>query len=64
MNNNYSSDNENKADNNIEKSIEVEIGGKIIKFSTGKLAKQADASVLVEIGDSGVLVTAVMSDDI
>jgi len=64
LNNNYSSDNENKADNNIEKSIEVEIGGKIIKFSTGKLAKQADAAVLVEIGDSGVLVTAVMSDDI
>ena len=62
MNNTYSSDNDINKVNDIEKSIEVEIGGKIIKFSTGKLAKQADASVLIEAGDSGVLVTTVMAD--
>jgi len=62
LNNTLSSDNDNKEENNLEKSIEVEIGGKIVKFSTGKLAKQADASVLVEVGNSGVLVTVVMAD--
>jgi polyribonucleotide nucleotidyltransferase len=55
-------DSDNKVENNANKSIEVEIGGRVIKFSTGKLAKQADGSVLIEYGDSGVLVTAVMSE--
>ena len=64
MNNIFNSDNDNKVNNSIGKSIEVEIGGRLLKFSTGKLAKQADASVLVEYGDSGVLVTAVMADNI
>ena len=64
LNNIFNSENDNKLENNVSKSIEVEIGGKKIKFSTGKLAKQADASVLVEYGDSGVLVTAVMSDNL
>jgi len=52
----------NKTENNKEKSIEVEIGGRIIKFSTGKLAKQANSSVLVEYGNNAVLVTAVMTE--
>ncbi|MHB9127722.1 MAG: hypothetical protein ACYC3T_05920 [Candidatus Humimicrobiaceae bacterium] len=64
MNNIFNSGNDNKVEDSIEKSIEVEIGGRIIKFSTGKLAKQADASVLVEYGDSGVLVTTVMSENV
>jgi polyribonucleotide nucleotidyltransferase len=37
---------------------DVAIGDKIIKFETGKLAKQAAGSVIVRIGDSVVLVTA------
>ncbi len=45
-----------------EKNIEVEINGKVISFSTGKLAKQTNSSVLVRCGSSGVLVTTVMSE--
>lgn len=41
------------------KKIDVEIGGQIISFETGKLAKQTDGSVVVSCGDSIVLVTAV-----
>ncbi len=38
----------------------VEIGGKKISFETGKLAKQASGAVVVQSGDSMVLVTAVV----
>ena len=38
---------------------EVEIGGRTITFETGKMAKQADGSVLVRHGDTVVLVSAV-----
>jgi polyribonucleotide nucleotidyltransferase len=44
------------------KSCEVEINGKMISFSTGKLAKQANGSVLVEYGGIGILVTATMNE--
>jgi len=37
---------------------EVRIGSRTISFETGKLAKQADGSVLVRSGDTVVLVTA------
>ena len=37
---------------------EVSIGDKTIKLETGKLAKQASGSVIVQSGDSVVLVTA------
>src|SRR5690349_17508800 len=37
---------------------EVRIGSRTISFETGKLAKQADGSVLVQSGDTVVLVTA------
>jgi polyribonucleotide nucleotidyltransferase len=37
---------------------EISIGGKTIRFETGKLAKQAGGSVLVRLGDSVVIVTA------
>ena len=40
------------------KIIETELGGKKLTIETGKLAKQADGSVLVSFGDSRVLVTA------
>jgi len=41
------------------KLIETELGGKKLTIETGKLAKQADGSVLVGFGDTRVLVTAV-----
>ena len=41
---------------------EVKSGEKIISFKTGKLAKQANCSMLVESGGNGVLITATMSD--
>src|SRR6266850_2049610 len=37
---------------------EVSINGKPLRFETGKLAKQANGSVIVRYGDSVVLVTA------
>jgi polyribonucleotide nucleotidyltransferase len=37
---------------------ELTIGGKTLRFETGKLAKQAGGSVIVRLGDSVVLVTA------
>ena len=37
---------------------ELQIGSQTLSFETGKLAKQADGSVLVRFGDSVVLVTA------
>src|SRR5437868_779358 len=40
---------------------EVDINGAPISFETGKLAKQADGSILVRQGDSVVLVTACAS---
>ncbi|MCU1279711.1 MAG: polyribonucleotide nucleotidyltransferase, partial [bacterium] len=36
----------------------VEVGGKSLTIETGKMAKQADASVVVRYGDTMVLVTA------
>ncbi|WP_417909615.1 polyribonucleotide nucleotidyltransferase [Candidatus Electronema sp. PJ] len=41
------------------KKTEVEIGGRNMVFETGKMAKQADGSVLVSCGDTMVLVTVV-----
>jgi polyribonucleotide nucleotidyltransferase len=39
-------------------SVSTEMGGKTLTIETGKLAKQADGSVLVSYGDTRVLVTA------
>jgi polyribonucleotide nucleotidyltransferase len=41
----------------------VELGGKTITVETGKLAKQANAAVLVRCEDTVVLVTAVASKE-
>src|SRR3954454_7747878 len=38
--------------------VSCEMGGKTLTIETGKLAKQADGSVLVSYGDTRVLVTA------
>ena len=37
---------------------EIQIGSRKISIETGKLAKQADGSVIVSYGDTRVLVTA------
>jgi polyribonucleotide nucleotidyltransferase len=42
---------------------EIELGGKTIKLETGKLAKQANGSVLVTYGDTVVLCTTVASEE-
>lgn len=42
----------------MERKVEIEIGGKTLKIETGKLAKQADGAVVVQLGDTVVLVTA------
>lgn len=42
---------------------EVEIGGKILSIETGKLAKQANGSVMVRYGDTMVLVTVVAASE-
>ena len=41
------------------KKVEVEIGGKTISVETGKVAKQADGSVVIQYGGTVVLVTVV-----
>ena len=40
------------------KKVEVEIGGRTLSVETGRMAKQANGSVLVSYGDTVVLVTA------
>jgi polyribonucleotide nucleotidyltransferase len=39
--------------------VEKEIGGRILSVETGKIAKQADGAVVVQYGDTVVLVSAV-----
>ncbi len=48
---------------NEEKIISGEWLGKTLTIKTGKLAKQADASVLVQYGDTVIMATAVQSKD-
>ncbi len=43
----------------MEKIVETEIGGRKLEIRTGKVARQADAAVMVQYGDTVVLVTAV-----
>lgn len=47
----------------MELSLKAEIGGKPLTIQTGKVAKQASGSVVVQYGDTVVLVTAVSSDE-
>jgi len=44
-----------------EQKFQMEVGGRTLVIETGRLAKQANGSVLVRYGDTAVLVTAVMS---
>src|SRR4051812_12052516 len=43
--------------------VSCEMGGKTLSIETGKMAKQADGSVLVSYGDTRVLVTACSAQD-
>ncbi|MEM6326531.1 MAG: polyribonucleotide nucleotidyltransferase [Bacteroidota bacterium] len=42
---------------------QIEVGGKTLTIETGKLAKQADGSVVIRLGDTVILSTAVMMDE-
>ena len=41
---------------------EIELGGRTLKLETGKLAKQANGSVMATYGDTVVLCTVVGAD--
>src|SRR5437764_13008779 len=43
--------------------VEIDLGGKLVSIETGKMAKQANGSVVVRSGDSVVLVTACMGEN-
>jgi len=45
------------------KQVEINLNNKIIKLETGKIAKQADSSVLVTCEETTVLVTVVSSEE-
>ena len=47
----------------MEKIVTADLGGKPLTIRTGKVAKQADGAVLVQYGDTIVLVTVVASRD-
>lgn len=47
----------------MEKLLETQIGGRTLSIQTGKLAKQASGAVLVQYGETMVLVTAVSAKD-
>ena len=46
------------------KEVSVDIGGKPLSIETGRMAKQADGSVLVKYGETMVLVTAVADKNV
>ena len=41
--------------------VEIEIAGRTLRLETGRVAKQADGSVLASYGDTVILATAVAS---
>ncbi|MCF8067162.1 MAG: polyribonucleotide nucleotidyltransferase [Desulfobacterales bacterium] len=47
----------------MEKLVSAEIGGKTLSIQTGKVAKQASGSVVVQYGETTVLVTVVAAKD-
>ena len=47
----------------MEKQFVAEIGGKPLSIQSGKLAKQASGSVLVQYGETIVLVSAVSAQE-
>ena len=47
----------------MERRVEVQVGDRMMKIETGRIAKQANGSVLVQYGDTVVLVTACFKED-
>lgn len=47
----------------MEKTVKTDIGGRTLSIQTGKLAKQASGAVLVQYGETMVLVTVVSAKD-
>ncbi len=45
------------------KKVEIEVGGRTLTMETGRLAKQANAAVVVTYGESVILVTATAASD-
>lgn len=46
----------------MSKVVNMNMGGRVLSFETGRMAKQANGSVLARYGETVVLVTAVMSE--
>ena len=46
----------------MERRVEIQVGDRILRIETGRLAKQANGSVLLQYGDTIVLVTACYND--
>ena len=45
------------------KKVELDLGGgKVLSLETGKLAREANGSVVVRVGDTMVIATTVMAD--
>jgi len=44
--------------------VEIEIAGRTLRLETGRVAKQADGSVLASYGDTVILATAVASQTV
>src|SRR5689334_11132399 len=44
--------------------IEIELAGRTLRLETGRVAKQADGSVLASYGDTVILATAVASQTV
>ena len=47
----------------MEKIVSAQVGGRELSISTGKIAKQASGSVIVQYGETSVMVTAVAAKD-
>ncbi len=47
----------------MQKKVEIDLGGRPLSIETGRLAKQANGSVIVRYGDTVVLVTATAAKD-
>lgn len=47
----------------MEKRVEMQLGGRRLVLETGRLAKQANAAVMVRYGDTAVLCTVTASTE-
>lgn len=47
-----------------EKNFEIIVGKEVLKINTGKIARQANGSVMLEMGNTKILVTATRSKDV